>query len=93
MDNVYSDTILKYVVTNARKELSEDKDIKNDSLAGCCGFTQMIDLLPFIDMGLPVTINNACTLPNSSCKHAFGTVQLPILEGDKVVQKRYLIDI
>lgn len=85
--------ILNWDIQNARKSLARsEKDFPTSSLTGCCGYAQSITLLPFIEVGLEVTINNANYLPGAVYRHAFGTVKIPIKINDTVITKQYLLD-
>ena len=89
-----AELILDWVVQNGRKNFSiYGTDIKTSSLKGCCGLAQAYTLIPLMDLGLEVTVNNArCFQPNNY-GHAFGTVKIPIKENDGIVLKQFLVDI
>lgn len=88
-----AEIILHWNVQNTRKSLAKnEKDFENASLTGCCGFAQSMTLLPMIECGLEVTINNVSNFPEAKYRHAFGTVKIPIKENDKVYYKQYLLD-
>lgn len=86
--------LLDWDVQNARKILRElEPDLENSSLDGCCGYGQALTLLPFQELGLETTVNNASQFPMARYRHAFGTVTLPIKEDNNCYQKRYLLDV
>jgi len=90
--------ILNWVIQNARKSLSKHNaqftkiDFLDAPLTGVCGYAQSLTLLPFIELNLEITINNASHFPNATYRHAFGTVKIPIKHNDKVAIKQYLLD-
>lgn len=86
--------LLDWSVQKARNYLAEDSiyGIKNDSLTGACGIAQMLTLVPFLEIGVKTTINNAYNFEKEVGKHAFGTVTLPIEKDGKVEDTQYLID-
>lgn len=88
-----ADLILNWNIQNARKSLIRDtKDFQNASLTGYCGYAQSLTLLPFIEANLEVTINNASHFPGATHRHAFGTVKIPIKDGNNITIKQYLLD-
>jgi len=88
-----AELILKWIIQNTRTSLARnEKDFSSASLTGCCGFAQSMTLLPLIEVGSFVTINNVDKFPNAPYRHAFGTVQLPIKEEGKIYYKQYLLD-
>ena len=88
-----AETILHWNVQNARKSMAKNEaNFENASLTGYCGFAQSMTLLPMIEMGLEVTINNVENFPQAKYRHAFGTVKIPIKENDKVYYKQFLLD-
>lgn len=85
--------IVRWTVNNTRDNLTKSKensDIAKDDYTGACGFSQFSSLYPLEKLGLEVTINN--TYNFSSNSHAFGTVIIPVLDNNVVVNKQYLID-
>ncbi len=85
--------ILSMIVQNARVGLSTgNKDFFEDSLQGSCGFSQAITTFPLLELGVPVTINNASSLPDCKSRHAFATCTLPIKDGNQIYEKQFLID-
>ncbi len=89
-----AETLLKWSIGKAREEMADGnvEKFKKASLNGCCGYGQALTLIPFMNIGVPVTINNASELPFASYRHAFGTVELPILNNGVVEKRRYLLD-
>lgn len=86
-------TLLQCVVYNTRKNLELDgHPFETDSLIGCCGFCQSSSLFPLEELGFSTTVNNVGNFPNCYCRHAFGTVRLPIKEEEGVYFKSFLID-
>ena len=85
--------ILEWTIQNARKSLARDEvDFKNASLTGYCGYAQSLTLLPLIEAGLDITINNTSLLPGTIFRHAFGTVKIPIKINNQIVIKQFLLD-
>ncbi len=90
--------LLKFTVNNTRNNLNmgnknrgSNQDVyDNDSLGGACGFSQFSSLYPLQKLGLTVTINNISSI--GGCRHAYGTVIIPINIDGNIVRKRYLID-
>lgn len=90
-----AELLLKWDVTKAREIVGRKYgDINTLSLSGACGFMQILTLRPFQKLGVDVTLNNARFFPkaNNRALHAFGTVNLPIMQGEIVSMKRYLLD-
>ena len=88
-----AELILNWTIQNARKSLAKDeKDFQSASLTGYCGYAQSITLLPLIEAGLEVTINNTSLLPGAIYRHAFGTVKIPIKTNNEVIFKQFLLD-
>lgn len=83
------DTLLRWTVNNTRDNLVKhsNKDIENLDVMGLCGIAQYSSIRPFEKIGLKVTYNNVGQMVKW-CRHAFGTVTFPTIEGDKT----YLID-
>lgn len=88
--------LLKWTSNNTRDNLSKsgtgyDDDVYNNaSLEGACGFSQFSTLYPLKEVGLKVTVNNIRAI--NSGPHAYGTVTIPIREGDEIIDKNFIID-
>jgi len=90
--------ILAADVQNARIGLSNggnlnEIDFFKASLEGACGLSQAATVLPLLELGAQVTINNICSLPDCDYKHAFATCTLPIKDCNQIYEKQFLIDI
>ena len=89
-----ADVILKWIVQNARQAvLSSGENQTTTYMHTCDYFVQTITALPFIDKGIHVTINDSKKFNGSLSSHGFITVDLPIQENEKVVLKKFLIDV
>ena len=86
--------LIEWSIQKARIILNKSchNGIKNASLSGCCGNSQMLTLSPFLKAGVETTINNVFLFGEGAGNHAFGTITLPILDNNKVVKKQYLLD-
>ena len=88
-----AETLLEWVVQNAREGLKGDEDIYEDSLQGCCGLGQAITGFTLKNMGLDPNICNARECFDGSAGHGFVTVKMPIKQDDGTLsEKRYLVD-
>ena len=93
LNEAEAELILNWTIQNARKSLAKaEKDFLNSSLTGYCGYAQSMTLLPLMEAGLEVTINNTSLLPGAIYRHAFGTVKVPIKINNKVIFKQFLLD-
>ena len=98
LSNVEAETLLAWVVNNARDNLdisnklnnSNQRVYSNDALTGACGLSQYLTLYPLQKLGFQVTINNVGDMCN--IRHAYGTVVIPINEDGQITEKRFLID-
>lgn len=91
--------LLKWTVNNTRQNIDksindrkneQDSVYDNSSLTGWCGFSQFSSLYPLSEMGLKITVNNISEFGGN--RHAFGTVEIPILDNGEIINKRYIID-
>lgn len=92
-----AENILLWVVQNARESIfqySKEEYDENQTLEGLCGFGQALTAIPLIRMGLKPNINQiAKTIDEAPvATHAFVTVAMPIMQGDSLIYKPYLID-
>lgn len=88
-----AEKLLEWVVENTRKILSKmGINIEKNSLNGFCELGQALSILPFEVLDLNVTKNRASLCFGYPYNHAFGTVSIPIIDNDKVIEKTYLID-
>lgn len=99
-------TILEWVTYNAKSNLAQIHDIKNDNLYRSCGLSNSIISYPLEHMGLDVkrtTVCNFITDENwgfkalhcpkmNSANHCFLTVSLPVQKDGGVEEVDYLID-
>ncbi len=89
--------ILAANVQNARAGLSNSSigeiEFFEDSLGGSCGISQAATVFPLLELGVQVTINNVCSLPDCTDRHAFATCTLPIKDGNQIYEKQFLIDV
>ena len=91
--------LLRWTANNTRDNLdkfyesmNEDEEVyENTSLQGTCSFGQFSSLYPLQQLGLHITINNMH--PTFRENHAFGTVIIPIREGNIITNKRFIIDL
>ncbi len=67
-------------------------DMSRNSLNGFCDIAQLSTLYPLEQLGLKVTKNKAEDSFDYCFHHAFGTVEIPIVEEHKVSNKLFLID-
>ena len=85
-----AEALVKWTVNNTRQNLTIEG--YDEDLTGCCGLSQFISLYPLQKLGLKVTINNAADFCDQKLRHAFGTVTIPVLINQEIVQQQYLID-
>ena len=86
--------LLEWLVENARCDIEKiiGKSLNDYSCKGFCGFAKLSTIFPVKDCNIHATSNDTNRFPNSTFKHSFGTVLLPIKENGKVVNKWFLID-
>lgn len=86
--------LLDWSAQKTRKVLEEQNNvnIKQASLTSYCGYAQALTLVPFQELGVKTTVNNAYKFGEYVSSHAFGTVTLPIEENGNIVNKDYLLD-
>ena len=86
--------LIKWTVNNTNNNLlinSKKENYNSDDLMGTCCFSQFSSLYPLQKLGLKITINNVSSFcPKHS--HAFGTVTIPIIINNQIIEKQYLID-
>ena len=91
--------LLKWTVNNTRENLNLEEQRRlgkpgdvygNSCLGGACGLSQFSTLYPLRQLGLEVTINNIGEVNGG--RHAYGTVVIPINNGDQTIKKRFLLD-
>ena len=93
-----AESILEWVVQNAREMFIKDfkittDELKKDSLAFCCGFGQSLTGYPLKYMELSPNICNAREVFHEKAEHAFLTVGMPIKDEEgNVTEKDYLVD-
>ncbi len=93
ISNECANTILKWIVYNTRNNFKKiGVNLENNSLNGYCEIGQLISILPLEKLGLKVTKNQANICFDYPYNHCFGTVSLPILENNEIIEKEYLID-
>ena len=86
-------TILKWDILNARRGFKTlGINMEKDSLNGFCELGQALTIMPLENIGLKVTKNKAKDCFDYNHNHAFGTVTLPIIINNQVINKTYLID-
>ena len=86
--------VLKWVVQNARTELYASGNYNFASyMHSCAYFAQALSALPFINSGIPITINDARIFNNDFSFHPFITVILPTKIDGVIILKQYLIDL
>ena len=83
--------LLDWTVRNTQDNIKESGFGDDQDLTGVCGFAQFSSLYPLQTMDLKITINNANSFINKQ-NHAFGTVTIPVLKNDEIVDTTYLID-
>lgn len=89
------EALLDWSVQNTRKEWRHlGLDVQTNSLNGLCEMGQALSLLPFENLGLVVTKNQAEDCFSYPLHHCFGTVTFPKKETptDSVATTTYLID-
>ena len=85
--------ILDWVVENTRKSFDAlGVNVDQNSLNGFCEIGQAVSIMPLEKVGLDVTKNTATDAFGYPLNHCFGTVVFPVLENNKVENKRFLID-
>ncbi len=67
-------------------------DLSKNSLNGFCEIAQVTSIYPLEKLGLTVTKNTAEDSFGYCFHHAFGTVEIPILENGRVRNQSFLID-
>ncbi len=85
--------ILRWIVENTYHAIFESTSTNSIStLHSCDSFAQSLSALPFIDAGIPITINDTERFdPNMI--HSFITVKIPVQTENGVETKQFLIDI
>lgn len=82
--------ILNYVFDQVTTNECIDYSSRNGD---CEDYIQALTMLPLMETGLKCTINRVSDFPNITSNHPFSTVTFPVVVGDKVVAKTYLIDL
>ena len=86
-----ADILLKWSVRNSFEAIcGEDNRIAH--MKANEYYAVAIMAFPFINIGVPVTINNTKYF-NEKTNHPFVTITLPIKMEDAVIEKQYLVDI
>lgn len=87
-------TILEYVVYKTRQNLGFlGLDLTNNSMNGFCELAQRLSIDAFEKLGLKVTKNRAENDFMYSHHHCFGTVTIPLIYNNNILNKTYLVDI
>lgn len=91
-----ADNLIRWTVNNTRQNLKilcNADSLNNYDLNGTCGFSQFSSLYPLEKLGLKVTYNNIANLFNQKAgMHAFGIVEIPIIDNGVKIAKKYIID-
>lgn len=85
--------LLDWSVYNVRSTLQRlGINIQNNSLNGFCEIGQALSIMPFEHLGVKVTKNKAKDAFGYCFNHVFGTVTLPIKDGEMIHDEVYLLD-
>lgn len=91
-----AESLLQWVVQNAREAFTKEnkEPLKDADLLGWCGFGQGITAITLQNMGLSPNIANANpTLNDKAGRHAFLTVEIPIIQSNGDIKNiPYLVD-
>lgn len=86
--------ILDGVVASARSIIAgSNPAVLKTSLVGQSSFASSLALIPFEEIGIKTTINSLTCFDKKLGNHFFGIVTLPILEGQTLNNKHFLIDL
>lgn len=88
-----AEMILRWSVENTYHAIFESTSTNSISVLHTYdSFAQSISALPFIDAGVPITINDTASF-SSNPPHSFITVKMPIQSDSGVQIKQFLIDV
>lgn len=89
-----AESLLDWTISHARKSLRNlGIDVLGTSLRGLCELGQALTLYPFQQKDFIISINQARLSFDYNKNHYFGTVTIPVINNNQVIEKVYLLDL